>query len=654
MSSDGFRYGPDKNPLGDWTVELGLRRNEIYEQYSVRGQSGVKASLKSVSPEHSPQTSELERIAEPFSVGLLGILDFKLNESEGGDLLVVTESAGTTLRDRIASGGPLGADLALGYLRDLARALKTMEDRGIPMPVLYADAVCLRDDGAKLDDYFLPGLFSSRKLPPNFTLSAYTAPEYEEVGASSRATLFSLGAVFFEMLTGRPPFTGSPRQVIAAIMTRDADLSPAPEGARALLARLLAREPEQRMSSLAELAALLGGSSGSIPEIGAGSWSAPAGASGGGAGAAAPVDTGPRLERLGENEQGLPEFRRTTDGAVMVLVPAGTFSMGDPDGTPAEQPPVDVTLDTFLIDKTPITWERFLAQHSGHDKSCEFCSVRQQVLPSRYMPTPRKERDPHGLTDLEIRHGALNDAISLDGGEKSPVMFLTWNEMRKYCDSVGAELPSEAEWEYACRAGTRTRFPWGDSKDTERAWFNENSNGVTHPVGQKKPNPWGLLDMNGNVAEVCRDKFVKEIFEMIAGGAGTSEELAEGVTRPGARYSARGGAFNSGDTGITSSFRMGASPDIRSEARGFRGVIRKKNAPAWAKRVLDGLPEPEPEVAPAEEPAAMMPEPEAAREPLVAPEPLASPAPEPAPEAPPADSPDASPAAPPEDPAGSY
>ena len=596
-SGDGYRYSPDKTPFGEWTVETGLRRNEIYEQYAVRAGSGVKACLKSISPEHSPQSEDLSTLSEPFSVGLLGILDYKVNDSESGDLLVVTEPVGTTLRERLMSG-PVSAELAMGYLRDMGRALKTMEDRGAPMPVVHPDAVCLREDGAKLDDYFLPALFASRKLPQNFALAAYTAPEYEDTGASSRATLFSLGAVFFEMITGLAPFTGSPRQVIAAIMTRDADLSGAPDGFRPLLEGMLAREAERRMGSFAELVSRVGGGGEGIPDLG--SWTPPSGASGEGA-ASAP--TGPRMEPLGPNEQGMQEFKRSTDGAIMVLVPGGTFTMGDADGTPAEQPPVEVTLDSFLVDKFPITWERFLSMHQGHDKSCEFCSVRAQVLPSRFMPTPRKERDPHGLTDIEVRLGPLNEAISGEGGEKMPAVFLTWNEMRKYCDAVGAELPCEAEWEYACRAGSTTRYPWGNSKDSEGAWFNDNSNGVTHPVGKKRPNKWGLYDMNGNAGDMCRDKFVKEIYEMIAGGAGTVDELVEGVTRPGARYSARGGAFNSGDSGITSAFRVGASPDIRSESRGFRCIVRKKNAPEWAKNVWEGSRAPEPGSSPEPEPA---------------------------------------------------
>ncbi|MDD4497697.1 MAG: formylglycine-generating enzyme family protein [Methanosarcinaceae archaeon] len=95
-----------------------------------------------------------------------------------------------------------------------------------------------------------------------------------------------------------------------------------------------------------------------------------------------------------------------------------------------------------------------------------------------------------------------------------PVEKVSWNEVqifiKKLNENEGTDkyrLPSEAEWEYACRAGTKTRFSHENSKLEEYAWYKKNAYGKTHPVGQKNPNPWGLYDMHGNVWEWVQDTY---------------------------------------------------------------------------------------------------------------------------------------------------
>ena len=124
------------------------------------------------------------------------------------------------------------------------------------------------------------------------------------------------------------------------------------------------------------------------------------------------------------------------------------------------------------------------------------------------------------------------------------------------------DLPTEAQWEYACRAGTAATYYWGDAMDGAYAWYSSNSGSKTHPVGTRLPNAWGLYDMGGNVCEWCRDWY----------GA-----LAYGTDPTGSASGSyrvlRGGSWYSNSDGCTSSYRGSIDPSYRNYGSiGFRPV----------------------------------------------------------------------------------
>jgi formylglycine-generating enzyme required for sulfatase activity len=136
--------------------------------------------------------------------------------------------------------------------------------------------------------------------------------------------------------------------------------------------------------------------------------------------------------------------------------------------------------------------------------------------------------------------------------------------LNRRVDGLNLTLPSEAEWEYACRAGTTTRYQFGDDPGSlgEYAWFSGNSDTKTHPVGQKRPNVFGLHDMHGNVWEWCSDGYDKYSTQSPVDDPKGPSQAASRVFR--------GGCWNSDPRLCRSADRDGYAPGYRGGLVGFR------------------------------------------------------------------------------------
>src|ERR1051326_385909 len=191
----------------------------------------------------------------------------------------------------------------------------------------------------------------------------------------------------------------------------------------------------------------------------------------------------------------------------MVPIRGGQLTMGSPDSEPGrkpdEGPQHKVKISPFWMGQCEVTWNEYeLFMYPDEEKRI------RQTMASNSAGDEIADAIPHPSKPyVEMSFGMGKDGF--------PAISMTQHAASKYCQWLSAKtgqfyrLPTEAEWEYACRAGTTNSHFFGDdlSKLSEYAWYEQNSDFKYQKIGKKKPNPWGLYDMHGNVAEWCLDQY---------------------------------------------------------------------------------------------------------------------------------------------------
>jgi len=266
------------------------------------------------------------------------------------------------------------------------------------------------------------------------------------------------------------------------------------------------------------------------------------------------------------------------DGMVEVFVPAGEFLMGsansDGDASDGEKPQHTVYLDAYWIDQTEVTnaqFDRFV-QATGYQTDAE-------KVGSGYVLDPTTEKW-YDTSDANWQH-PRGPGSNRSGLDNHPVVQVSWNDAQAYCNWVGAQLPTEAQWEKAARGDNGQRYPWGDNdvagnllnfadRNLDVSWADTNVNDgyqFTAPVGSypEGASPYGALDMAGNVWEWVADWYDETYYQ----NSPTTKPTGPGN---GEYRVLRGGSWDNKAVDVRAANRNWLTPDYRDDGDGFRCV----------------------------------------------------------------------------------
>lgn len=261
------------------------------------------------------------------------------------------------------------------------------------------------------------------------------------------------------------------------------------------------------------------------------------------------------------------ELIEHTDAKIeMVPIPGGKFTMGAPKGEEHskddERPQHEVEIDPFWMGKFEITWDAYEVWMFDLD-------IQRRIAFSRE-ETPRdKASEEYQIAQPTEPYTDMSFGMGKRGGY--PAICMTQLAAKTYCDWLSTKtgryyrLPTEAEWEYACRAGTSTAYSFGDdAADLEDyGWFFDNSSEKYQKVGKKKPNPWGLYDMHGNVSEWTLDQYSTDFYAKCK----ELGQVKNPLNNPKTEYpiAVRGGSWNDDPEILRSASRIASHPDWKRQ-----------------------------------------------------------------------------------------
>jgi formylglycine-generating enzyme required for sulfatase activity len=628
-------------PIAGYALVRLLGRGGFGEVWEAVAPGEVRVALKFIRLDSDEAGVEQRALNVIRNIRHPHLLDVQFAARVGDCLVIAMPLCDACLLDRLHAcqkkGLPgLPRDELMGYMVDLARAVDYLNEPRHPtgdgtlVGVQHRDIkphnIFLVGDSVRLADFGLAKILQATRRSHTGGMSVdYVAPEVPAGQVTRWSDQYSLAATYLHLRTGKLPFEGdSLVQIIYAHMHTPPDLSGLPEEERPVVARALAKKPEERWPTCREFVrALVAARSGDARRSSrSGSGSPTQGAS------KPPKTEGPapfpniRIDEESPSavgaEKAAPGFRKGWFVGLVALaaILAGLLAViaiprllptserapqtspeivakdtnrdlpkksepGPPVGKPREEPPKSITSKAGVKLVLIPAGQFEMGSPDSHQDAQGDEKPRHPVRITRPFYLGMTE-----VTQAQYRTVTGENPSNFKRSEDLPVEQVSWHDAIAFCNKLseldglkpyyrlgtgerlggdGYRLPTEAEWEYACRAGNVGQYSIGDDPASlgDHAWLDDNSGGQTHNVGRKRPNAFGLFDMYGNVWEWCGDGYNPDYYKKspIDDPAGPSS--ATGRVR-------RGGSWGSIPLYVRSADRDWSTPIHRGNFLGFR------------------------------------------------------------------------------------